>query len=150
MNTINSYLLAYLTKKDYSARELVNKMLDKGFPSEEVVFEVKELIKKNLVNDARLADNLIYLYGEQKGQQWLSRKLQTRLISPEVIRAAMAKLQTATPDLDYADLKKQIGRKYSIDSWTNLDWTTKGKIIKFLYSKGFTNSNQILSKWMEE
>ena len=124
-------------------------MLDKGFPIEEVVGEIKILINKNLVNDARLAENLIHLYGENKGQQWLTRKLQTRLLGNNIIQTAMSNLQTAQVEFDYSDLKQQLSRKYDVDSWANLDWNTKGKVIKFLYSKGFTNSSQILSKWAE-
>lgn len=153
-NTLQTKILNLLARRDYSYKELVNKMLLKKFLIEQIHQDFKVLVDRGWINDDRLADNLIRSYQEYKGINWIKQKLQMRQIERTIIEKAIQKWQEeqATSNIknNLDQLKQKVVFKYKIESWKTLDWDIKQKVFGFLMRSGFTNVGAIIREWQEE
>jgi len=138
-----AYYLRLLKTKDYSENELKTKGKAKGY-SNSVISNVLNLLKQqNLVNDHRLAENLLENYKSQKGIVWLRQKMRQRQIPLEIIEQV---LENHSWQPNISALKQLLTKKYQLTNWqdsSQIDPQTKRKIINFLASKGYPNPYEL-------
>lgn len=149
-NKCLKYFLNLLKVRDYSEKILVEKALSKNYSPEEIQESINYLLEKNFLNDLRLAENLVQKYKNQKGLNWIKQKLVQKGISKENIEFALKNLKQA--DLKPSnDLKKKIENKYklSFSDWQNVDQNTRLKVNRFLQSRGYLNSFEIINNWIK-
>ncbi len=66
--TVKNEALKILAKKDISSKSLKEKLLKKGFPSEEIDQEIDNLKKKKILNDEKFKERMTEIYlGKGKG-----------------------------------------------------------------------------------
>ncbi len=138
-----AYYLRLLKIKDYTEGELKTKGKAKGY-SNSVINQVLNLLKQqNLVNDHRLAENLLENYKSQKGIVWLRQKMRQRQIPTDIIEQV---LQNHSEQPDISHLRQLLVNKYQITNWqdsSQIDPQTKRKIINSLASKGYPNPYEL-------
>ena len=149
-NKCLKYFLNLLKVRDYSEKILVEKALSKNYSPEEIQESINYLLEKNFLNDLRLAENLVQKYKNQKGLNWIKQKLVQKGISKENIEFVLKNLKQA--DLKPSnDLKKKIENKYKLNfsDWQNVDQNTRLKVNRFLQSRGYLNSFEIINNWIK-
>jgi SOS response regulatory protein OraA/RecX len=140
---IKNYFYAILAKRDYTTGQLADKGLKKGFPGSEVKQVIRELVSEGLVDDLRLARNIVDHYRTQKGVVWIGQKLKHLKVPNDIIHDVLAKV-AIQPD---ANLKRKVEIKYKITDWSQIDPKIKQKILNYLVRQGFPNPVQILRDW---
>jgi SOS response regulatory protein OraA/RecX len=141
-------ILRLIAFKDYSSRELFDKMKLKGFKEEEIEEALAPFIQKGWINDLRSARNLIQAYESKKGALWIKQKLSARKFSFQTIEEAMElereEKNQKNPKEVYKELKHKLELKYNIDNWQILEYSLKTKIYGYLARNGYSNAGQIL------
>ncbi len=142
---LTKYFLRLLSARDYSKNELTAKAKAKGFSETKINQSLNWLESRNFINEQRMAQNLVYHYGQSKGKKWLMQKLKSRKLPNEVIISALKNFEEQTP----LELKNKIAQKYKIKNWQNIEPKTKQKVLAFLTSRGYQNPHSILKSWQE-
>ncbi len=137
------YFLSLLARRDYSERELQQKVADKEYPADTARQALDFLKEKNYLNEERLAENIVEHYGQVKGRKWLEQKLQGRRVKQEVIQKVLQTYNEPVPN----NLKQKVAGKYKIYDWTELEPQTKQKILGYLARQGFSSPYEILKAW---
>ena len=141
-----AYYLGLLKARDYSENELKIKAKTKGYSNSAIAVVLNWLKQQNLVNDHRLAENLLEYYKSNKGVVWLQQKMRQRQIPTEIIEQV---LQNYSGQPDISNLKQLLAKKYQISSWQNsnqIDPKTKRKIVNFLSKRGYPNPYNLLQQ----
>lgn len=137
------FALKILQKKDYTEQSLSNKLESQKKWSSEVIQTVLEYLKtQKYLDNRRVLGNYIQSHLGQKGHHWLKNKLLTKGFNSQEINQELNNFSEQISE----QLKNHLAKKYAIEDWTRLDWSTKQKVYRFLYSRGYTNPQQILSK----
>ncbi len=142
---LTKYFLKLLSTRDYSKNELTTKAKAKGFSEEKINQSLNWLESQNFINDQRMAQNLIYHYGQSKGRKWLIQKLKYRQLPNEVIISVLENFEEQIS----IELKNKVAQKYKIENWQDIEPKTKQKILAFLASRGYQNPYSILKQWQE-
>jgi regulatory protein len=149
---VSQYFLLLLNRGDYSENKLRTKALQKGFEQDKIEAEISKLKEYNYVNDLRLATNLIRRLSRTKGEFAINLKLQTKGIQKDDIKKAWEDFweesieQEDFDPIDYISLKNKITKKFKIDNWQDIEFTSKVKILRYLSYHGFTGANSIITK----
>jgi len=138
------YFLEILQKRDYSVAELIEKAVKRKFDSTVIKSALVILKNKKMIDDKRLAENIVYYYSGKKGEMWIKEKLKTRQI-PEIYWP-----EFKNTEQDLVLLKNKVQKKYNITDFQNIDFKLRNKIISYLYRQGFANSFEILKDWQNE
>ena len=141
-----AYYLGLLKARDYSENELKIKAKTRGYSNSAIAVVLNWLKQQNLVNDRRLAENLLEYYKSNKGVVWLQQKMHQRQIPTEIIEQV---LQNYSGQPDISNLKQLLAKKYQISSWQNsnqIDPKTKRKIVNFLSNRGYPNPYNLLQQ----
>lgn len=103
--------LRLLTRRDYTAKELRAKLLDRDVPEAEVAAVLADLAGEGVVNDRRVAESVVRVASTVKGRGRLriSRELEQRGIDRAVIRDALAALPV---DDETAAIRRFLDRKH--------------------------------------
>ena len=140
---VQDYFLYLLAKKDYSEKNLNQKARLKNYPESEILESVKWLQSKNFLNEERLAANILEKY-PTCGRQFWQQKMQMAGVNSEIIKKTLEKSKT-----DHKMLKSQIKAKFRLQNW-DLEIEIKQKVLRFMASRGVTNSFGLLAKWKLE
>lgn len=138
-----AYYLRLLQNQDYSQAELQAKAKIKGYSDQTIVTVLNLLTQQNLVNDYRLAENLLERYKSEKGIVWLRQKLYQRKLPKAIVEPL---LQTQSWPVDLERLKIVLAKKYRLTKGSDIDQIdpkTKGKIINFLLRQGYPNPHEL-------
>jgi len=110
MSQARATALRLLTRRDYTAKELRTKLLDRGMPEAEVASVLAELAEEGAVNDRRVAESFVRVASTVKGRGRLriSRELEQRGIDRAIVREALAALPVED---ESASLRKLLARK---------------------------------------
>ena len=127
--TCLDYYYILLAKKDYSEKELRDKAKLKEFLPDDIERAITKVLDQNLLNDERLAENIVEKYSGQYGSRWILAKLIKRKISKDVIAGLKVYDE---PDITY--LKNKLNNKYS---GHDQDTKIKNKAIGWLARRGF-------------
>ncbi|MBD1900625.1 recombination regulator RecX [Trichocoleus sp. DQ-A3] len=146
------YFFRLISRRDYSAYELLKKGQLKGFEPNEISEAINYLQERDYQSDTRLVANLIAYSQGKYGKSMVRRKCMEKGISSEVFEQVWnEQIETEgseeTDDLD--GLKTKIMRKYKIDDFQIIDQKTKAKLLNYLQYRGF-NAFEVLKQWQRQ
>jgi len=97
MSRTRTAALRLLTRRDYTVRELRDKLLAREFPEPEVSAALDGLVRDGLANDRRVAESAVRVAATLKGRgrYRIERELQQRGIPSSTIREVLASLPAA-------------------------------------------------------
>jgi len=142
LECLQNYWYGLLARRDYSESELRKKGEEKGYEPEIVSQGIVLFSEQNLINDARLAANIVEFYGTQRGPMWLRTKLIKRGLSREIIGDA---LENFVPVVDAVFLHNLL-RKYQITARDQVDFALRSKLYRAVAAKGYTNIREIVDQ----
>jgi regulatory protein len=145
----SDYFLRLLSRREYSAHELLKKGREKGFDPGEIEDAINELQQKDYQSDIRLVNSLIDSSKGKYGKSMLKRKCFEKGISAELFEQVWSEKTESDSSNDLDDLKNKVMRKYKLDSFQNIDPKTKSKLWSYLQYRGF-NPYEILTQWQSE
>ncbi len=126
--------LALLGRRDYTASELRQRLLDKEHPRDEVDAELAALIEDGTINDRRVATSHIRVASQVKGRgrMRIRQELAARGVDRHLADELIAELP---PEDEAAAIAKFMARKRLPDKPTAQE---RQKIYQQLLRKGFT------------
>lgn len=128
-----------LARRDYSAFEIKQKLLQKNFDEIEVDNFIQTLLEQNLLDDLRFAQSFVrYKYSQGKGANWIIQALNQKGVAQDKIRMALSEQD------EVLDWQLQIQKLLNSRKFDLADFKQKAKAYRFLASRGFT-SEQINS-----
>ncbi len=133
MNKAYNYALSLLSKREYSAMELENKLLQKGFDSDTIALSVAKLKDLNLQSDERYVEMICNARIRQGyGPLRIKQELSCKNIDSYLIEDILIKEQDNWVEYALAVWRK----KYKGQEEYSGKEIQKQK--SFLYSRGFT------------
>lgn len=126
--------LRLLARREHSARELRQKLLERGHPEEPVDGVLTELQRERLLDDARFADALVTSrIGRGQGPLRLLAELSERGVAKAIAEQALAEA-----DCDWGALAAKVRRKRFGVALPD-DYRQRTKQAHFLQYRGFTS-----------
>lgn len=151
MSCIN-YFLNLLSRREYSAKELLKKGQQKGFPQSEITDAINNLQSKGYQSDTRLVAQIISSSQGKYGFFVVKRKCLEKGIPADVFEQVWMEQQgTSESGLtgELADLKAKVMRKYKVEEFQNIEPKIKAKLVNYLKYRGF-NAFEVLEQWQRE
>jgi regulatory protein len=148
MNCIN-YFLNLLSRRDYSAYELLKKGEKQGFSQSEITEALDDLQLKGYQSDTRLVTNLISSATGKYGKFVVKRKCLEKGIAADVFEQSWQNHNESEETGELVDLKAKVMRKYKIDDFQKIEPKTKAKLWNYLKYRGF-NPSEVLAQWQRE
>ena len=86
--------LRLLTRRDYTTKELRQKLIDRELPEPDITAALADLADSGLLNDRRVAESFVRVASKLKrrGRLRISRELEQRGVDRGIIRDALATL----------------------------------------------------------
>jgi len=111
MSQARATALRLLTRRDYTAKELRTKLLERDLPEADVASVLADLAESGIVNDARVAESFVRVASTLKGRGRLriSRELEQRGIDRAIVRDALAALPVED---ETASIRRFLERKH--------------------------------------
>jgi len=138
------YALNILNKKDYTLKEMVNKLHLKNFDEQSINETIQYLLGNNLLNDKRFVENFVYFrlkngYGKKRIEYELKKKGIKEELIDKYVKAA-----------DETEAAK-LAFKAKAEHMKN-DKNKRAKLFAFLARRGFDYEiiNTLLNKEVEE
>jgi len=129
-----------LGARDHSRHELGHKLAQRKIPSALIDTVLNELVEMGYLNDERFAQ----LYAEQRlargyGPLAIRAKLQERSVDSALITAAIDGL-----DVNWQSVATDaLQRRYSADELLDASDKQRGRVARFLHSRGFSTSDAL-------
>lgn len=152
MSSCIDYFYNILSRRDYSAAELRKKGQEKGFEQDEILEALSYLQEMGAQSDFKLAANLISSYQKKYGKSVMRRKCLEKGIAVDLFEQVWnehLEQMDGEETEQLSELKAKVMRKYSIDTFRQLDPKTKSKLWNYLQYRGF-NPFELLEKWQIE
>jgi len=147
--TCLDYFFNLISRKDYSAYELLKKGQKKGFALDEITDAIKELQDKDYQSDTRLIAQMISSATGKYGKSVVKRKCLEKGINADVFEQIWEKENEEIESVDLTGLKYKVMRKYKLDDFQAIDQKTKAKLWNYLKYRGF-NPFELLEQWQQE
>ena len=146
------YFLRLLSRREYSAKELLNKGKEKEFDESVITETISILQSKDYQSDTRLVAQIISSSQGKYGQSMVKRKCLEKGISADVFEQVWMEQQETdeselTGELD--NLKAKVMRKYKVEDFQKLEPKIKAKLLNYLKYRGF-NAFEVLEQWRRE
>jgi regulatory protein len=125
--------LKLLNRRDYGARELVSRLVARGFGTKTADAAVTALAAEKLVDDSRYALHFVAYHANRgRGPIGIAYKLREAGVSPDEIAAAV--------DADSADWRKRCAevRRKRFGAKLPGTWIERGRQARFLSQRGFS------------
>lgn len=125
--------LTLASRRDYTARELTDKLHDRGFDADAIASALDDLRARGVVDDARVAAAHVRTASAVKGRGRvrIRRELIARGVAADVIDTAMAGM---AKDDELASIRKILARK----RWTpGAPLAQRQKLFRHLLGRGF-------------
>ena len=102
--------LRLLGRRDYSSAELTTRLIDRGYPVDEVHAAIEQLTADRAIDDRRTAFAHVRQAARIKGRgtHRIRRELEARGLPPAIVRDA---LEQVSPDDDAAAIKRFLARR---------------------------------------
>ena len=133
--------LHLLERKDYSKRELIERLQKDGYETELIEEIIAYVDSFHYLDDVRVAGAYIRVRKHQKSKRELEYKLKQRGISDEDIALAMEEnyeMEDGTSQEELA-IQKYLQKYHLEDEIETLSYEEKQKIAMKLYRKGFAS-----------
>jgi regulatory protein len=129
--------LRLLNRRDYGARELSERLAERGFSAATATVVIDHLLREKLLDDSRFAEHFV-AYHANRGQGPV--RIAHRLREAGVAAA----LITATVDASSAEWRRRCAevRRKRFGAREPGSWAERGKQARFLAQRGF-NSDQV-------
>lgn len=150
--TCLDYFLRILSRREYSANELLKKGQEKGFDKSEITEVINDLQSKGYQSDTRLVAQIIDSSKGKYGKSMVRRKCLEKGIAANVFEQVwMEQQETVESGVtgELADLKAKVMRKYKIEDFQNIEPKSKAKLLNYLKYRGF-NAFEVLEQWQRE
>jgi len=107
---VRAAALTLASRRDYTAAELTDKLLDRGFDADTIASALDDLRARGVVNDARVAAAFVRTAAGVKGRGRIriARELKTRGVAAETIAAA---LDSVANEDELASIRRILERK---------------------------------------
>lgn len=127
--------LTLLGRRDYTAVELKQRLLDKEYTASDVADAIEALTTDGSINDARVAAAHVRVASQVKGRgrMRIRQELMARGVAKSIAEAALAELPA---DDEAAAIQKFLARKRVPEK---LDQHARNKVFQQLMRKGFTS-----------
>lgn len=134
MKKLKEYWIELLSKKEYSAKELMQKARNFEIPQLEKLSTMEELQQMQLQSDDRYANSWIREWNRQgKGTYWILQKLKTKGIFWERSRIDEKIAEDRSVGDRYDQLRQQLDRRYPN---YKTDYKIRTKALAFLLRRG--------------
>jgi SOS response regulatory protein OraA/RecX len=145
-----SYFFNILKTRDYSLAQLKYKAKQKNLDTNDTKQALDYLVSHNLINDQRLAQNLLEYYKGQKGKNYLQQKLLQKGISEQIIRSTVLEFEESLHP-SYIDIitKNAITKtqKKITQGSSNSLYQYKMFVYNALASDGFVDINRLYQEF---
>jgi len=132
-NKIKTIAYRLLARRDYSSISIEQKLITKGFASDEITPVLAELSREGAINDQRFVENYIrYRQNHGYGPLRIRQELQTQGLAKEMIEDQL----DITDNAWFAEVKKVWQKRFRGKKPSNLQ--DQGKQLRFLQYRGFT------------
>lgn len=129
---MHKFVNILLARRDYSAYEIEQKLLHKGFEEEQINNFIHSLKEQKLLDDLRFAQTFVrYQYRQGKGENWIKQGLKQKGVADEKIQLAL------TSQADELDWHSQIVKLVNLRRFDLTDIKQKAKAYRFLAARGF-------------
>ncbi|TAK17710.1 MAG: regulatory protein RecX [Acidobacteria bacterium] len=134
MSSVRGAALALLGRRDYTAAELRERLIEKGHDAGEVDEQIELLTAGGAINDARVAATHIRVASQVKGRgrMRIRQELMARGVAKPVIESLLAEMP---PDDEAAAIQRFLSRRRIPESLTPI---ARNKVFQQLLRKGFT------------
>lgn len=111
MSQARAAALRLLTRRDYTAHELREKLLEREIPESDVASVLTDLTGAGLVNDRRVAESFVRVASALKGRgrQRIARELEQRGVDRAIVRDVLASLPVED---EIASVRRMLERKH--------------------------------------
>jgi regulatory protein len=134
-SSVRGAALTLLGRRDYTAAELTQRLLDKGHDAGEVAEQIESLVADGTINEQRIAEVHVRVASQIKGRgrMRIRQELLARGIAKSVVEAVLAGIPA---DDESAAIQKFLSRKRVPEQ---LDQRARNKVFQQLMRKGFTS-----------
>ena len=131
---MRSAALALLARRDYTSRELSDRLIERGYGADAVARTLADLTAAGFVNDARVAASHVRtaVQVKSRGRMRVGRELAARGLSRDAVDKA---LEAIEPDDERAVIRKVLKRKRYPPSPTIQE---RQRMFQHLMRRGFT------------
>lgn len=140
--SLKSKALDFLSRRDYSYRELFQKLLKYSVDEDEIKAVLDEMVAKKFLNEKRYIENFIHSksrkYGSRKINYLLQEKCQDRELISQIYRAQ---------EIDELVVARQIRERRFGEEIPTIP-AEKNRQFRFLLNRGF--SPEIINKLLNE
>ena len=137
-NHSHAYAIALLARRDYSSRELRQKLKARGYLEHAIEPVIEELLAMNQINDRRYGSNVVaYRARRGQGPVRIRNELRKAGVSAEDVEAAVAGDEDAPDFVQRA--RDTRARKFGPEIPKN--WKDRAKQARFLQYRGFSNDH---------
>lgn len=143
------YFYSLLSRRDYSAKELLKKGQEKEFNESEITDALTELQFKGDQSDSRFVEMMISSYQGKYGKSAIKRKCLEKGITTDVFEQIWGEQSENSETGELGALKVKVMRKYKIEYFKNIEPKTKAKLLNYLKYRGF-NPFEVLNQWQRE
>ena len=147
--TCLSYFFNLLSRREYSAHELLKKGKEKGFDQSEVIEALNDIQLKGYQSDTRLAASIISSTTGKYGKSVVKRKCLEKGIAADLFEQTWLEQAETEETGELVSLKAKVMRKYKIDDFHKIEPKTKAKLWNYLKYRGF-NPFEVLEQWQRE
>ena len=122
-----------LSRRDHSRKQLIGKLQQRGFETEEILQSLDLLERENLLNDERFAESYLHQRMQRGfGPIRIRQELEERGVSSEIVQSLMASCEGLWSDLMQQQRIKRFGEEIP------QDYKEKTKQARFLQNRGFS------------
>lgn len=140
--SLKSKALDFLSRRDYSYRELFHKLLKYSPDQAEITAVLDELVAKKFLNEERYIENFIHSKSHKYGSRKINHLLQERCTNRELIEQVYNALE-----IDELAIARQI-RERRFGLKIPNDIKERNRQFRFLLNRGF--SLETISKLLNE
>lgn len=132
-NDIRQTILNMLARRDYSEREITQKLLAKNYPNEDIQTVITHLKNEGLIADSRFAESYAHArYNKGYGPLHIKIELQTRGIAAEIIAEVLE-----IADNKWFEQARHVWQK-RFKGQAPRNYADLAKQMRFLQQRGFT------------
>ncbi len=125
--------LKLLNRRDYGARELAQRLVERGFASSAAETAIAGLAAEKLVDDARFAEHFVAYHANRgQGPVRIAHRLREAGVAAGTIDAAL--------DANAADWRRRCeqARRKRFGAKAPASWAERGRQARFLTQRGFS------------
>jgi len=126
--------LKLLNRRDYGARELGERLAERGFATATAQAVVDQLVREKLLDDSRFAEHFVAYHANRgQGPVRIAHKLREAGVAAELISASV--------DAGSADWRRRCAeaRRKRFGAREPGSWAERGKQARFLTQRGFSS-----------